>query len=45
MSVNASRTLLEKFWIIKDREKELYYNGKRAEWQAKISKQASLFQS
>ena len=25
MSIEASRTLLEKFWIIKDREKDLYY--------------------
>ena len=30
MSVNASRTLLEKFWIIKDREKELYYKTKES---------------
>ncbi|MBR2766442.1 MAG: TIGR02678 family protein [Blautia sp.] len=28
MSVEASRTLLEKFWIIKDREKDLYYKTK-----------------
>ena len=28
MSVNASRTLLERFWILKDREKDLYYKTK-----------------
>lgn len=28
MSVNAARTLLERFWIIKDRQKDLYYKTK-----------------